>query len=424
MLSALCFLGLTLLNACKKTGELSPAFSEGELNAKHTDTITVYSATERDDSVRTFGVSKSVFGSYNDPVFGLTTASFYTQLGLTTSSLEFPTGTVIDSVVLKLAYTDLYANAEQSMQISVQELSEAFVDEGDYFNFTRLETAAELLGSTTFVPNLADTFTVDSIEREPHVRIALDKGLGDRLLGHGPFQDNADFTSFFKGLYVQTDTNKVLASGDGTLLYFNLLSASSRLVVYFHYTGEGGVVQNSQYPFGVTTTTPRYNHFNHHYEGTEVEQAIGKVDVQLNYVQPLAGVKTKITFPFIRELVKDRNIVVNKAELFINVNESSNDFYAAPARLVMLIKDASGTDVFVPDFFEGTSYFGGSFDINTQRYRFNIARYIDGLINEKIDDQGLFLIVSGNAVNANRLILNSGRNQTNGIKLRLTYTQL
>jgi hypothetical protein len=92
--------------------------------------------------------------------------------------------------------------------------------------------------------------------------------------------------------------------------------------------------------------------------------------------------------------------------------------------MVLLIKDESGTNVFVPDFFEGTDYFGGSFDINTQRYRFNLARYMDQLINEKIDDQGLFLVVSGNAVNANRLILNSGRNKTNPLKLRLTYTQL
>ena len=424
MLSALFFSLFFCFTACKKTGELTPAFSEGDLNARYTDTITVRTTTLYDDSIRTDETSRSLFGVFNDPVFGITKASFYTQTSLSTTDLQFPAGAVMDSMVLELTYDKYYGRSGQSIKLQVFELSEALSIDEDYYSYSTLGILTPAVGIKTFVPDLTDTLSSDTTNYVPKVRVKLDQAFADKIFNHGSFSSNEEFIEFFKGFHVMPDTTSLPAPGEGVIVNFNILSSTSNLLLYYHFPSGDGGIQNEEYEFAINSGSSRFSHFSHDYSGTPIPAAVQNQQAEVSYIQPMGGLTTRIEFPYLESLTRERNITVNKAELLITVNAGSNDEFAAPDRLVALSRNEEGENVFLPDFFEGTEYFGGNLDINSQTYRFNIARYIDQLINEKSTSEPLYLIVSGSAVTANRLILNSGKHPTAKIKLRLTFTQL
>src|SRR5688572_8225489 len=70
----------------------------------YTDTISIEASTIREDTLRSDeGVAAfNLVGSYTDPVFGLSNASFYSQIRLPNNNTNFTFGTTpfLDSVVL------------------------------------------------------------------------------------------------------------------------------------------------------------------------------------------------------------------------------------------------------------------------------------------------------------------------------------
>ena len=176
-LSAL-FLCLLLIQfSCKEKGELQPSFVEGDLRAVFTDTVTVNALTVLEDSLNTTFSTRHLLGVYNDPVFGMSRASIYTQFILSTASLEFPSNNTLDSVVLYMEYDGDYGNANDPLEIQVYEVDEDFVEGETYYNFSTLQTKPELLGSAsytdqTFLTQLADTSIENTV-----LRIKLDNTL-------------------------------------------------------------------------------------------------------------------------------------------------------------------------------------------------------------------------------------------------------
>ena len=80
----------------------------------------------------------------------------------------------------------------------------------------------------------------------------------------------------------------------------------------------------------------------------------------------MAGVKTKLEIPNIKDIINDGNVVINKAELVLTLeNGSEGNFDAALASMSVVGIDANGDATFLPDFFEGLDYYGGNFDATT-----------------------------------------------------------
>ena len=423
-LSAFFFSGLLLLISCRKSGELIPENSAADLQALKVDTTTVSSLSMYNDSLRTDETSRSVFGVFNDPVFGTTIASNYLQFNLSTTQLEFPAGTTIDSVVLIAVYENAYGNLESEVGLNVREIDEAIIEDNSYFSNSRVALKPNSIGSITFLPNFTDSTFEDTTISFPHARITLDKEIGERILSHGLFEGNDDFVDFFKGICLEPDTTNLPPPGDGLLTIFNYLSDDTRIRIYYNYPDNGSGAQFATYELNVSSGSPRFSNYRHKFTGAPIVDELYNPKKEVNYVQPLGGIKTKITFPNLKNFLKPGSVVINKAELEIHVKEGTYDEYPVPTRLVVITEDDNGTDLFVPDYFEGSSYFGGSYDVNSDTYKFNIARYLNQLVNEETNDNGLFLIVSGSAILANRLILNSGNAPENRMRLKITYTQL
>ena len=119
---------LTFINACKEEGELLPEYNTSGIIVSEMN-IDVSSSTVEGDTVRTDRVSSMLLGKLYDNTYGLSTADYYTQFFLTTSSFTVPDGiSGFDSLVLFLAYTGHYGFASDQ-EVTIYELNEAL--EGD-----------------------------------------------------------------------------------------------------------------------------------------------------------------------------------------------------------------------------------------------------------------------------------------------------
>jgi hypothetical protein len=107
---------------------------------------------------------------------------------------------------------------------------------------------------------------------------------------------------------------------------------------------------------------------------------------QMAYIQGGSGIGTKITFPGLEEIRKKGNILINKAELFIPVEDIYAEKYNPP-RLVLyqegfnkILQDSNRADLFVQQ--DGLSALGNTtpaiaaYLTSTKGYTFAITSYL------------------------------------------------
>ncbi|HCQ29292.1 MAG TPA: hypothetical protein DIU39_03335 [Flavobacteriales bacterium] len=422
MLSALFF--LILLGGCKKKGNIVPAFDNPPVGLNYTDTISLKLETLTDDSVLSSIAAYNLLGKYNDPVFGITQAGFYTQVRLTGNSVDFGTNVVLDSVILALDYQSLYGSETDPLNIKVYEISDDLYPDSSYYSNHYLNILSEI-ASYTFVPAINDSVSVGGEKTTPHLRIPLSSAFGQKLLNAGgttDLENNDNFLEFMKGLYVAMDSSQTFAQGTGSIVSFDLLSAVSGLTIYYTNTDSA---QQYQYTFVVNSECAKYNVFNHDYTGTEVEQAFNQTeifDTAYNYLQGAAGLQVKINFPYIESL-KNQNLLINKVELVIPVENNKIGNYPVPDNITVSKLNENGELEFLPDFLEGVTYFGGNYDEINQEYVLNISRHVQELINGKENDYGLLVKVSGASIYPNRVVLGAPNNPNKKVTLRVYYTK-
>jgi hypothetical protein len=104
----------------------------------------------------------------------------------------------------------------------------------------------------------------------------------------------------------------------------------------------------------------------------------------------------------------------------------SIDKYQPAANLLLFqINDDSTSNILVPDYNEGSNYFGGSYSSTTKEYRFNISRYIQQILAGNRNNNGIYLITQNGAVTASRLVIGGGdASSAFQMKLNITYTKL
>ena len=83
--------------------------------------------------------------------------------------------------------------------------------------------------------------------------------------------------------------------------------------------------------------------------------------------------------------------------------------------------NADSTTYLLPDYYEGTSYFGGSYNSTEKAVIFRISEYMQKVISEKRENHGLSLGINGAGYNAYRMLIN-GPQSTQDKKMRLEVT--
>ena len=134
----------------------------------------------------------------------------------------------------------------------------------------------------------------------------------------------------------------------------------------------------------------------HNYVGTAIETQLNNPNQQyaVTYLQPLIGLKNKISFPSLEKFSANTGqIVVNKAELVVDLANGSDikPFEAAP-RLALYRYDIAEQRVLIEvNINERPESIGGYFDAIKKQYVFNVTAYIQNIIAKKTKDYGTFI---------------------------------
>ena len=384
-----------------------------QLGTVFSDSTYVLTTTVTEDSLKSDELSLQIIGSDRDPVFGLSTASVYTQVNLV-GTPSFGVLPVADSLVLILTYAGYHGDTTSSQTINVFRLNEDIHIDSSYYSSKTFGFDPSALGTLSFTPH---PNTVDSPETVAHIRIPLSIALADSLValnGLPEFSSNANWIAYFKGLYLEATD----ATGQGAISYFNFIS--SKMTLYFHDT------TNTAKNYNFSIAGARVNHFSHDFTGSPVGNQLNNpaFNDSVNYVQAMSGVKTKISFPYLKHFLDSGSIVVNRAELKIEGVMPIVIPYSLPAKLILVTTDNSGTSIFPIDYYESATYYGGFLNTDGYTYTFNIGRQLQLYLNGAIHNADFELVISGSGVLGNRLILRSGINPNSRMKLSFFYTKL
>ncbi len=411
-------ISLFILSSCKNQDTIGLGVNlSNQLNGNLIDTSTIVINTIREDSVVTSALPATPLSYFKDPVFGTTESNLAIDLNLPGSmAYTIPPGTInIDSALLVLRYAPgFYGDSIASRyKVNVYQLNERLFASSVYLNTKHWNyNSSNLLGSKSFFSRTGDSIKIINpvaggpdtlVKVPPQLRIPIDPAFIYRILYNATanqLNSNLIFKQNVKGLYVTLDKNQ---SGPGGTFMFALDSAAA---VQIYYKNNAGTAIDT-----VVLSLPSTLH------AAEIKHTYSPaIQTELNntttsrktfYLQGLAGLRAKISFPYLKNIVKTlgTDIVINRAELVISANPGSTIPFMPIRKLAIyrydlanqrtLIEDAAPSD---PRAF-GPTGLGGFYNAPTQQYHFVITAYIQDLMRGLAPDLGTFIGVVPNDLN-------------------------
>jgi len=430
-------LGLALaLSSCNKKPEqigIGVIPDVGKLTAFYTDTISVVAYSLIEDSIRTDEPSNILLGSIKDPVFGKTSAGFYTQFSLSTNGHSFGDNPVLDSLVLQIAYAGYYGDTTTTQYVRAYEMEEQIFPDSIYHSKRVIPCGATDYANYTFDPRPNSPFVYLGDTLSPLIRIRLSdisSDLGNKLLNatEDEMASKENFQAFFKGLHLVTDQ---VTSG-GAVTYLNLTANLSRMTIYYSNDTEDSL----RYDFYVASSNARFNHFDHNAyadaDETFKQQLINGDTLLGNkkiYVQSMGGVKTFIRFPHLGNFANTlgHKVLINEAKLILT-NYDPDTVLTPPSQLALVAgTEEKGKYKVLEDQLEGDNYFGGTYKESVNAYEFRLTRKVQQIILDGPTEPnyGLYTFVLGSSSKSNRLIINGSQPEPDTLKalrLKVVYT--
>lgn len=405
----------------------------------------------------------SLLGVSQDNDFGLMKSTLISQLGLPLIGVNFGDNAVIDLVVLDMPYfstrdgqkdavdpdtgeiikddddnpiqvpnfelDSVFGNRDMQYTLTVNELG-TFLNtldpedpsKGMKYYSDRDYLIKDLLYTGNFKPNENDTVlyverkylddnpnTVDDVDTikaddvSPSIKMVLDSDFfKNRFVDHqgsSDFDNNSNFTKYFRGLYIDADGN------DGSLM--NLSTAKSKITIYYTneiikdegadedlnnngIKGESDVVvktkQSMVFPVGGVRTGKYVRDYNR----PEIKNALDFPDMDNGekklFVQGAAGSETIIDlFPNVDDLdeLRQNDWLINEANLTIYLDGTQKE---VPSKLFLYNYEYGSK---LPDnylFNFGPDVFGGSLEYDSEglpeKYKFRITKYIMRILDK------------------------------------------
>ncbi|SMC72947.1 DUF4270 domain-containing protein [Pedobacter nyackensis] len=465
-------IGLFLFASCKDSNTIGLDLESGqEIKGTLMDSATVASQTLVDDPTSGVSLVRHPLGFMTDPTFGTSEASLAMAVSIPSNDFKFGKDAVIDSAVLILPYaSQFYGDTTTSVYtIDVKQLDKDISKEQKYMTNQTWPATGASIGTfsgkvkpnTKFKITQIVTGKPDTLGTViPQIRIKLNNTfINTQLIG---LADSAKlsrpnkFFEFFKGLKV-TST----ATGAGGIMFLNYAGTDGNLAIYYKRTNATTPTAKDtvavNFPIGnnsgpVTTTV-------NHIHPTALKDQITNSTENITYLQALAGLKNKISFPYLKKFVADlkaknnpnTKVIVNKAQLVIDLSAGTDVIpFSAAQRLSLYRYDIAGQRANVPDndnsiqgVYNGDPralgnevLFGGYFDSVNKRYIFTITSYIQDLLDGKTEDYGTFLAPSSlTEFNINPSVTSAARSVISKhkkgaaagektLKLNIYYTQI
>jgi hypothetical protein len=405
------------------------------LNIFTTDTFTINSYSVYVDSVRTDETSRTMLGSYFDPVFGVSTSSLALQLHLSSTSVELGDSPVLDSMVMTLDYSSVplqgdeqmyaYGDTTTTQTFRIYELDEDIYLDSVYYSNYEVARKSEEIGSITFEPHPTDSVQVDTSKVEAFLRIKMDDNFVQKFRDAttDDFASLDDFLDFLKGIYIQPDD----VSMGGAILFYNLGSVNSRMTLYCSNAEEDML----EYYFPIASSSARFMHFTHNYNLATPEfinQLNGDTTLgrQEFYLQSMAGVAAIVEIPYFKNLNNLDDIALNEARLIVENRDKDSEFVPVEEIALFYYSDDDKRSI-VSDQLEGTEYFGGVYDDASGRIEFRLTQQLQRTLTNDTISPRFYLGVSGASILPNRMICNGSDPFPDGsgrLKLELIFSKL
>ena len=421
--------------SCKKSPETigNNLISDNNyIGVYHTDTTKIVCHSYF-DSIATSHATSALLGATKDPVFGQTEAGFYTQFRPSVAGQSFGNNPVMDSLVLQLCISGYYGDTTLMQTVHAYVLSDSLMVDSTYYSYSSVSTEnIDHANSHHFCPHprtkvhIIGTDTVT----QPVIRVPLSQELGNYLmtLDTTAYSRPDLFKQHFKGLYLTCEP----VSMNGAISYINLTNNTYTLLqLYYHDAATPD--KPMRYNFYVTSSDAYFNHFDHDYsQGSpefvsqliDEQEALGQSSI---YLQTMGGVRAWVKFPNLNhwtDSLEGCHLVVNEAKLILPASSMMTDsVFKAPTNFILLGFKADSTTYLLPDYYEGSGYFGGTYSASNQAVTFRITEYLQSIIMEEKDNIGLCLGINGAAYNASRLVINGPEsNEMEKMRLEVTYS--
>lgn len=425
-----------LIFSCTK--EISPigiglVDEQDLLGMGYTDSVQIVAYSIIEDSIytRNLGNNTSFYvqaGSMYDPIFGRTTANFYSQLFLSKKA-RFGTSPVFDSAFLYLPYVSSYGDTLSNMTLRVYALTDSIVDSlHSYSNRTISYNQANPLGEITFQPRPASNSYYGGSKQDPILRIPINHIFADSIFSITDttlLNSNIAFKKAFKGICIIAEPQTI--SGKGAILTFSSPNSGYMgLQMFYHNTED-----TTSFTFKISSDCSRFQNYDHNGYAEAIpvlrEQILNhnkELGKEFLFAQGFGGVKIMIKFPFLDKWNDRGKIVINDAQLFFG-NASVSDVFRNPTQLTLRTVGENGSSnalSIVDD--DGEGYFDGIYNEASNSYRFRLTRYIQQVLSGKANNNGIHLLIPGASYVANRLVLNGTSSPQSDLKLYVRYTKL
>lgn len=426
-LSATFLLSITLLASCKKEDSaIGAGLNPNGLNVFTTDTFTVKTFSQKVDSITTDETSINLLGAYKDPEFGLVDCGIATQIRLSSEGPNFGTVTSVDSVVLSFAYSSIkFYGSVKEMNFEVLEITDELVrDDKDYYAFSEINTTGSnliLAGSENITAKPYNKVTVGTDTLSPQIRFKLDPSFGQTLIDNAAqMTTNEAFTSYFKGFYIKVTDPNSLNTGEGSILYFSLEDALSKLVLY--YTNDN--TDKKTFTFNINSKCARFNKINFDRSGTDVQNVLDNPENgEEKFYMQSSSIRAVVEFPYLLDFYKDKKRIINKAILIVPVQDFQPDVFDPTVSLFIAKAKTNLVSDLTFDYPNFNSFV--KYDEDKKQFRFLLTREVQAMLNGERDNTE-FRIYPGSFFGSSiERIIFSGANSSSKHKTRLeiTYTE-
>jgi hypothetical protein len=398
--------------ACKKEDQVGNDIQPGgKLGLVTTDTITVIATTIPGDSFPSKGLPNNYLGLINDPIYGKTSYSLFSQFGL--SSANTFTNAVADSVILYLPYrteSKYYGELATPQHFQVYEIAiplpstaNSNIDESPLIDSTRV------LSDIWITPRPTDSIQTNT-RKINGIRIPLDNSyLGNKFIaGAANTNTSESWIAYFKGLYIKT-IDQALTGNKGVALNFDLDKAK---IAFYYHVGSVAQTPVEMSAFGVT----HIEQVKHNYSGSRFSTNSGVKNSDTLFLLGHGGEKITVRFPYLGELKKLNprgNITINKAELQFTQILENDQYYV----------EATSIDPYAIFSNDQTAAKIGSDPTvrsSSNVYAVGIGSHIQDAIYGRTE-KGVVLKLSNDQNTAQRAMIKGG---AQNIKLVLTLTKL
>lgn len=428
ILTATAIFSLMFFNSCEE----DPTFlgrnllpSTDDINTKYTEDILIETNVAEGEPQLTSLRSHLLLGSHNDANFGFSKADFMTKFAVGDTTV--PEQIDIDSLVLRFNVEGFYGDTFSVQTLRVYELTDTLAIDEVYYSDKRPDGMYNPVEITSTEISPSDTIVRIKIDDQDFLRRFEE-------VDDSVYADILDFYDFFMGFYITTDD----VSETGAIFDLSLSSTETFMNLYYQEND----TTTRAIDMVIVQTTPRVNSFYHNFESSRVSQHIGSDESQDTalFISDMGGVATRISFPEIEEWLDKQPVAINRAELYIPVEDSivnglSESDYPSTLHLLSF-NDEDRTLIFDYriDDSNAKNYYGGQFNSVEDVFVFNMGLHLQSYIEGDVDHLDLVLdanipyqFLPANAqdnITAKRVILKGPGAANRKMKLKITYTEL